>query len=272
MGSFAADTELQEENSRLRATLSRDWDIWGPNGGYIASIALRAAGKMAPPDHRPATFSCQYLSAGQFAIVDIDVEAVRKGRNAWCQNVVLTQNGKRVLQAQVWTTNKSEGPAKFDRKMPAVARPQMLKTWRELYPDDEPHTFWTHFDAKPVKPVTWESFDERGSVLEEWYRFRDFPPTDDLWLDNARALLLIDTIQWPSWHRGLQEMPDYVAPSLDVSVWFHQPPGRSEWLLGDARADAASAGLIHGNVHIWSEDGRLVASGGSNMLHVPTSR
>ena len=44
------------------------------------------------------------------------------------------------------------------------------------------------------------------------------------------------------------------------------------------RADAifrgvkwATHGLIHGNVHIWPEDGRLIASGGSNMLHIARS-
>ena len=53
-----------------------------------------------------------------------------------------------------------------------------------------------------------------------------------------------------------------------MTVWFHGRPGRAEWLLGHARADVAGGGLIHGNVHIWSEDGRLLASGGSNLLHV----
>jgi acyl-CoA thioesterase len=81
-------------------------------------------------------------------------------------------------------------------------------------------------------------------------------------------LLLIDTIQWPSWHRGLKEKPNYIAPNLNVTEWFHERPGRADWLLGHARADVACGGLIHGNVHIWSEDGRLLASGRSNLLHV----
>jgi acyl-CoA thioesterase II len=108
----------------------------------------------------------------------------------------------------------------------------------------------------------------RGPVLEDWYRFKDFPVTDDVCLDNARSLLLIETIQWPSWHRGWEVKPDYIAPSLDVTAWFHQRPGSADWLLGHARTDVAGGGLIHGNVHIWSEDGRLLASGGSNLLHV----
>ena len=82
MSTYQADTEVRGEAGKLLATLSRDWEIWGPSGGYIASIALRAAGKIAPLDHRPATFSCQYLAAGQFWDVEIEVEPVRKGRNA----------------------------------------------------------------------------------------------------------------------------------------------------------------------------------------------
>jgi acyl-CoA thioesterase II len=268
MGAFRDDTVVASADGKLTATLSRDWDIWGPNGGYIAAIALRAIGKVAPADHKPATFSCQYLAAGQFDPVDIVVEFVRQGRNAWCLNAVLMQNGKRVLQAQAWTTNKTDGPRKVDRKMPDVPGPAGLKTWRELNPQEDGHPFWAHFDSKPVRLVTWKEYDERGSVLEEWYRFKDFPHTDDVWLDNARALLLVDTIQWPSWHRGLKEKPNYIAPSLDVTVWFHERPGSAEWLLGHARADVAGGGLIHGNVHIWSEDGRLIASGGSSLLHV----
>lgn len=268
MGSFVDDTVVTMVDGRLTANLSRDWDIWGPNGGYIASIVLRAVGKIAPPGHKPATFSCQYLAAGQFDAVGIAVEPVRQGRNAWCVNAALTQNGKRVLQAQVWTTNQTDGPQKLDRKMPDVPKPAALKSWAELVPQDKAHPFWMHFDSKPVKPIMGDDYDARGSVVENWYRFRDFPVTKDVWLDNTRPLLLIDTIQWPSWHRGLKEKPNYIAPSLDVTVWFHERPGRAEWLLGHARADVAGGGLIHGNVHIWSEDGRLIASGGSNLLHV----
>jgi acyl-CoA thioesterase II len=269
MGTFQDDSAVGVVDGALTATLSRDWEIWGPNGGYVAAIALRAAAKVVPPDHRPATISVQYLSAGQFADVEISAEPVRKGRNAWCLNVALVQSGKRFLQAQVWTTNRTDGPAKIDRKMPDVANHSALKTWRELWPDQKPHLFWTHFDAKPVNPVTWETNDARGSVLQEWYRFKDFVPTTDVFLNYARALLLIDTVQWPSWHRGLKVKPDYIAPSLEVTAWFHESPGSAEWLLLDAHSDVAGGGLIHGNVHVWSEDGRAIASGGSNLLHVP---
>jgi acyl-CoA thioesterase-2 len=266
---LASDTAIRDAGGRLSATLSRNWEIWGPNGGYIASIALRAAGHAAPPDHRPATFSCQYLSAGQFADVDITAEPVRKGRNAWCINVVLTQGDKRILQAQVWTTNKSGGPEKVDRKMPGVPHHRDLKSWREIHPDAPPsYKFWENIDGKPTRVIPYGTPDPRGSVEQEWYRYIDFAPTKDQFLDYARALVFIDTLQWPAFTRAFAKPPDYIAPSLDVTAWFHSAPGASEWLLVDAHADTATGGLIHGGVHVWSDDGRPIASGGSNLLRV----
>ena len=174
MGALADDTAIRDEGGRLAATLSGDWEIWGPNGGYVSAIALRAAGKIAPPDHRPATFSGQYLSVGQFADVEIEAEAVRKGRNAWCINVALVQSGKRFLQAQVWTTNKSEGPAKLERKMPDVKLPGALKSWAELEPlqkDEKPFRFWDNIEAKPAryfgrgKPIRWARSCRAGTAI-----------------------------------------------------------------------------------------------------------
>ncbi len=73
---------------------------------------------------------------------------------------------------------------------------------------------------------------------------------------------------WPVFHHTLREPPAYTAPSLDLTVWFHQPAFESEWLLLDAHADAAAAGVIHGGARVWSADGRLVATGGSQLLVV----
>ena len=48
MGDFEHDTRVESlGEGRYRAELNPDWMIWSPNGGYVASIALRAAGAEA---------------------------------------------------------------------------------------------------------------------------------------------------------------------------------------------------------------------------------
>ena len=45
MGDFDRDTRVESLGAgRYRAEPHPDWMIWGPNGGYVATIALRAAG------------------------------------------------------------------------------------------------------------------------------------------------------------------------------------------------------------------------------------
>ena len=45
MGDLAVDTATEQIGpNTFLCDLSPDWEIWGPNGGYLASVALRAAG------------------------------------------------------------------------------------------------------------------------------------------------------------------------------------------------------------------------------------
>jgi acyl-CoA thioesterase len=272
MGALQNDTAVTKSGEKLTANLSRDWEIWGPAGGYLSAIALRAAGAVAPSDHRPASYSCQYLSTGPFGPIDIEAIPVRQGRNVWCINVALLDGAKRFLQAQVWTTNKNDGPHKIDCKMPDVPQPSALRPVEDfLSPDAPPHPFWKNFDAKHVDFIPWQDghFDRRGSVTEQWLRFRGFDAGGDPFVDCGRTVLLIDQMPWPAFHRGLEIKPDYIAPTLDLTVWFHDMPGPDGWLFCDCRSDVAVNGLIHGRVRIWSEDGRILATGGSNLLHAP---
>ena len=96
MGDLADDTAVRAvgdgDDGRFQATLSPDWEIWGPMGGYVAACALRAVGAGAGPDQRPATFSCHYLSVARFGTVDLQVTTRRRGRTASSQRVEVTQD------------------------------------------------------------------------------------------------------------------------------------------------------------------------------------
>jgi acyl-CoA thioesterase-2 len=93
MGDLAVDTAIEAlGGGRYRAALSRDWQIWGAMGGYVAAIATRAAGAEAT-QHRPTSFFCHYLGVARFAPVDLEVEAVRRGRSAESLRVRVSQEG-----------------------------------------------------------------------------------------------------------------------------------------------------------------------------------
>ena len=252
-----------------RARLYSDWEIWGPNGGYLAAIALRAAGANAPEGHRPATFSCQYLFSPPSTDVELRVDPARVGRSAACFNIALVHDGKVALQAQVWTTNRDAGPEHQDIQAPEVAPPHELKSMREhLPPGSSIHPFWEHFEARPTHFWQPDERDPRGAVMEAWYRHRDPGAPCDPFMDAARAMILIDTVPWPTFSLSQIPRPTFIAPSLDLTVWFHDRPAAEGWMLVEGQAPHSRAGLIHGAARVWSEDGRLLASGGSQLLVV----
>ena len=112
MGDLAVDTAVEAVGAgRFRCVLSRDWEIWGPMGGYVAAVALRAVGAHLGPDHpaRPVAFSCHYLGVARFEAVDIAVVALREGRGASSYRVSITQGDRPILEALVWASASTDG-------------------------------------------------------------------------------------------------------------------------------------------------------------------
>src|SRR5688572_23385887 len=109
MGDLGVDTAVEQiGEGRYTATLSAEWEIWGPMGGYIASVALRAAGAESP-FARPASFFCQYLGVASFDAVDLVVTTLRSARTALAQRVEITQGDRRILEATVWSVGDVDG-------------------------------------------------------------------------------------------------------------------------------------------------------------------
>ena len=292
MGDFEADTRVEPlandssdgdesdesdgggERGRYTATLVDDWAIWGPNGGYVASVALRAAGA-ASVFPRPATFKCQFLAAGRFDRVDIEVRSIRRGRNAEALSVVLSQGDRTLVSALCWTI--PEPTASTPRMehdyapMPRVPPPSELDESRVVTKRNggEQHSFWQNFERwspdwyapgeKRVRPPSYTC----------WHRFLPTARFDCPFTDAARSLLLIDTNGWPAAHGPYDEDQPFIAPSLDVAVQFHRPAHDSELLLCESEAPIATEGLIGTRGRVWDESGRLVASGGSQLLVRP---
>ena len=276
--SFQADTAVHADGDGFIGNLPPAWGIWGPNGGFMAAVCLRASAARVAVGQRPVTLSVQYLGRPAFGDVDLRVDTVKPGSTA-CHNIVLAQGGVTLLQAQLWTTSRNQGPDVATAVMPDIPGPAGLENLRDYKArrGETEHPFWQNLEARPIGFASAPDADTpdpglQPNMLRQWTRFQGWQPTDDVFLDAGRAALLIDTLVWPAHARGRGSSgpgPDYVAPSLDLTVWFHQAAGPADWLLADVHADTAGQGLIHGAARVWSDDGRLIATGGSQLLVVP---
>ena len=271
MGDLGADTAVEAlGEGRYRATLSREWEIWGPMGGYVAACALRAAGASSP-GMRPAAFSCHYLGVAAFAPVDITVLERKAGRSARAQRVEVTQEGRPILDAMAWGVAEGEGLEHDETAPPDVPHPDTLPDVASLLPADAepPYPFWRNLDAKPLDfEVPWPPDGPRPARWREWLRFTPTATFDDPWADAARSVILVDLPSWPSAHRPHAWLhPPFTAPTLDLNVAFHRPTTGEEWLLCDGAAPLSTGGLFGWTARVWSPGGRLHASGGGQCLY-----
>src|SRR5688500_8896706 len=108
MADLQADTTVRGSNGRYTATLSDDWEVWGPNGGYLSSVALRAAGAHGSLP-RPASYNGHFLNVASFGDVEIDVRTLRSSRRAESLHVSMRQGDVAILEALVWLTRERDG-------------------------------------------------------------------------------------------------------------------------------------------------------------------
>ncbi len=189
MGDYVEQTSIEAVgDGDFRAQLAPEWRTWGPLGGYVAPIALRAAG--ASTDFgRPASFTCQYLNVAKFDVVELRVQSRRRGRRSEALNVTMLQDGKEILDAQVWAVSQDNDGLEHDyTRAPEVPSPDELP---EPEPKRPEHGLVANFERREVRPSsTLEG--PREPVLRNWFRFRPTSRADERFADAARAMILLD--------------------------------------------------------------------------------
>jgi len=271
VGDLSLDTAVHGSEGRYHGDLSDEWEIWGPNGGYLASVALRAVAAESR-FVRPASLSCHFLSGAAFGPVDLDVVHLRRAKRAESLRVTMTQTERKVLEALVWMIDTAQGLHHDYAPMPDAPTPSGLPSTEEL--TDEPrskrYSFFTNVEERPTSWIDdWEHREPGEPRMASWFRFRPVATFDDLVVDACRSLILMDTLEWPAAVRAYSGQLPWVAPSLDLSVRFHRFEPDCEWLLSDTTAAIATDGLIGGAASVWSATNRLLASGGEQMLCRP---
>lgn len=262
---YATRVEGHDEGDggRYVAHLSEDWEIWGPNGGYLAAIALRAAGMVAQI-RQPASFYCHFLSSPAFDAVQLHVKVLKRGRRAESFAVEMTQQGKPILHAMVKTAADAPGYNHQLSEAPEVPLPEALKTYAELLPTRRPpaFSFWNNVERRPVNQSA--TNEPTAPILRDWARYRPRACFGDPFVDAARALILLDTCGFPAAYQYYRSWR-YLAPNLDTSAWFHHFSPACEWLLIDHECILAERGLMAVSGRVWDTEGRLLATGSAQL-------
>jgi acyl-CoA thioesterase len=260
------DTVVFGENGRYSTTLAEGWDIWGPQGGYVAGAAIRAAAA-ASSFPRPVSLACHYLRPAEAGSAELRVESLRRTRRAESLQVTLSQNDVPVLVALIWTVAVLQGLDHDALRRPEVPPADELEPWEAFLPDRGPRfPFWNNLEIRPVEPVPFGWGHGKEPRFLFWLRFRVPPRLEDPFVDAARMLVAADCAMYPAAMIGQDEPFPYVAPSMDLALSFHATAGDSEWLLVDGCSPLSSSGLVAGRASIWSADGRLLASAMQQML------
>ncbi len=282
MGDLSLDTRLtelerEEDRARFGADLSPDWEIWGPNGGYLASVALRAAGVVAERA-RPATINAHIVGAGTSGPVECSVRVNRRTRVATSVTVELRQGDRDWMVATVWGVDDDlTGLEHQTADRPDPPGPDGLPTFDERMAGVDlgaRHPFWSNVEQRPARWI--DDAHERTDLeahKEVWYRFVPTGTFDDPWVDAMRSLILIDLDSWPaavSPHMG--DDLEHYAPTIEVTARFCADTRAEPWLLSRARTPRQTGGLIAATGDIWTPAGELVAVGGSTLLCRPVGR
>jgi acyl-CoA thioesterase II len=264
---FGVDSDVFGQDGEYTATLSESWEIWGPQGGYVAAIALRAAGaESAFP--RPASFVCHYLRPAAVGLVEIRIETLRQAKRAESLRITVLQNDAPVLDGLVWTVGQLEGVDHDAATMPEVPQAEQVEPLDvQLWGAQFPHPFWRNFDLHPVapRPEEWTTGAREPRALV-WARLRERPPLEDPFVDAARMLTVVDAFMFPAATFAHDDLFPFIAPSLDLAMSFHARETGSEWLLIDAYSPLSGGAVVGGQASIWSADGRLLASAMQQML------
>lgn len=279
MASFADDTRVEPTGpGRYRASLSHDWDLVTlPQGGIVASFALRAAGLEVHDDgHQLRT--CTTVFAGQVAAgeLEVTVDVLRSGRSA-SQVSATVRNAGQPAGATVLAVYGSprRGPEFVDVRPPKVAAPLDCPSYRDPPPEGvepmQPLPFWANLEGRAAMGhAPLEDYEPESSDVATWYRFDEPPVLGDGSLDPLGVLTIADRMPGCIGERIGRQGPQWFAPSADLTVHFCAPL-RTKWVLTHDRARWAGDGWASAESTLWDENGTLVAYATQMMLFTYTN-
>jgi acyl-CoA thioesterase len=278
----------QTAPGKYRGTVSEEWKLWTPVGGYLAAIALRAA-ESASSMARPVSLTCHYLHEATFGPVDLEVTALGTTERADSLLVRMNQNGHDILATLVSAAPTDlPGPNLNWQDAPDVTEPEDMPGTL-LYEDaakllgDQP--YWQMLQFRMVKglPST-RTYPDMSGLSEEELIERRFTPRRDAhirgwnripngegaknpWVDACRYLIICAGMMFPVAADPFTPPLRFIAPTLNLTVDFHTFHPDEQWLLADATGARAGDGILGTDTRLWARSGDLLATAQAQMTY-----
>jgi acyl-CoA thioesterase-2 len=220
-------------------------------GDVIVAASRTDPGKRVVSAHaifsRPAVFDFP---------LQVAVNRSRMGRSFSTVTVEIGQQGKPIATGAVLLDAGAEDLIRHDVAMPDVPGPE----------DAVPYDFGLVGRELRIVDGAYDPDPERVAEPEihSWMRHRWQP--DELCL--RQAVLGQPTTHWTIGasmlpHKGFGEVQAHRTISTGVmssTIFFHDDPDLTDWLLYSTRATHAGAGLAQGEGRIFTQAGKLVAT------------
>lgn len=219
-------------------------------GGTAIAVSLAAIERATGRDARWAT--TQFVSTAPLgARVDVDADVLAAGRHTSQVRVTATSDGELVFAALgAAGESKPEGMTGTPERMPSVSPPEESRLAFGAAGGSAKVGWLAVVDSRI--PDVLAHPDEADGRLCLWVRLIDGEP-----VTAARLAFIADLVPL-SVARGCGAIG--VGTSLDNTLRIGRVVDTS-WILVDLRPHVADGGFGHGTVHVWAQDGALLATG-----------
>lgn len=234
---------------RWTATVDAGWFApVGPNGGYLASLVLRAlAAAVDDPARTPRTLTLHYLRPPAAGPVEIGVTVERSGRSLTSLSARMMQDGRLCVLALAAFATDMPSAAHYASRPPSV--PAFASVAGAPATGVEPPIF-QRLDTRPVLGAAMFSGAEEART-GGWMAFREPRVIDALaWATFVDAW-------WPAPFVRLRE--PVAAPTVELTVHFRSRTEAEDPVLGVVTSRTSAEGFFEEDAELWSAEGVLLA-------------
>lgn len=266
---------------RYHGELHDEWCTFAvPQGGVVTALAAQAVLTALGGSDRDGaaplwlrTVTTVFAAPVPSGPVDVDVTILRQGRSvAQAIATVRAPDAAAGATAVMVVGAPRIGFEFTDLEMPAVPSPGECPSFRDGPPPeielDRPRfPYWDHHveGRSAIGHAPWEEFDPTGSERAFWYRFDESPRLPDGRLDPLALLTLADTMPGAVNERMGGGLPQWFAPSADLTVHL-LADHRSDWVLAHNRAHAAGDGYASLSIELWDAEQSTLSAVGTQMM------